>query len=173
MTTFKTSKSVSETLTELRNLFRRYKLEEWEPIPDQHTNAYSVRWLQGGEWHTISSTMQVTKAQNLAQVRHIIQLMLLWGSRGVGGVSGASTFIHGGLATLAKRDTEDELTEAYATLGVDPDTSMEEVSSVYHAKIRYAHPDGVQDINEKRLREERTKRLNRAYEFIEKARKGK
>ncbi len=50
---------------------------------------------------------------------------------------------------------------------------MEEVTSVYHAKIKYAHPDGAQDPEEKRIREQRTQRLNLAYEAIEKARLGR
>ncbi len=53
--------------------------------------------------------------------------------------------------------------EAYATIGVEPTVSMEEVTSVYHAKVKFAHPDGTQDPEEKRVREDRTKRLNLAY----------
>ena len=40
---------------------------------------------------------------------------------------------------------------------------MEEVTSVNHAKIKCAHPDGTQDPEERRVREDRTKRLNLAY----------
>ena len=41
---------------------------------------------------------------------------------------------------------------AYTTIGVEPTVSMDEVTSVYHAKVKYAHPDGVQDPEEKRIR---------------------
>jgi|TARA_B100000315_G_scaffold128322_2_gene117998 hypothetical protein len=44
---------------------------------------------------------------------------------------------------------------------------MEEVTSVYHAKNKYAHPDGTQDT------EERPKRPNLAYEAVQKARQGR
>ena len=40
--------------------------------------------------------------------------------------------------------------------------SMDEGISVCHAKIKYAHPDGTQDPEERRVREDRTKRLNLA-----------
>lgn len=50
---------------------------------------------------------------------------------------------------------------------------MEEVSGVYHAKVEYGHPDGAQDAEEKRIREQRTQRLNLACEAIEKARQGR
>ena len=65
------------------------------------------------------------------------------------------------------------MSEAYATIGVEPTVSMEEVTSDYHAKIKYAHPDGTQDPEERRVREDRTKRLNLAYDAIQKARQGR
>ena len=46
--------------------------------------------------------------------------------------------------------------EAYATIGVEPTVSMEEVTSAYHAKIKYAHPDGTQDPGERRVKEDQT-----------------
>ena len=61
------------------------------------------------------------------------------------------------------------MAEAYATIGVEPTVSMEEVTSVYHAKIKYAHPDGDQDPEERQVREDRTKRPNLAYEAIQMA----
>lgn len=66
-----------------------------------------------------------------------------------------------------------DLTETYATIGVEPMVSMEEVFSVYHAKIKYARPDGTQDLEGRKVREDRTKRLNLAYEAIQKARQGR
>jgi len=41
---------------------------------------------------------------------------------------------------------------------------------VYHAEIKYVHPDGTQEPEEKRIGEPRTQRLNLAYEALEKAR---
>ena len=68
---------------------------------------------------------------------------------------------------------EDCMAEPYATTGVEPTVSMEEVTSVYHARIKYAHPDGAQDPEERRVSEDRTKRLNLAYEVIQQARQGR
>ena len=68
---------------------------------------------------------------------------------------------------------EDRMAEAYTTIGVDPIGSLEEVRRVYHAKIKYAHPDSTQDPEERRVREDRTKRMNLAYEAIQKARQGR
>ena len=39
---------------------------------------------------------------------------------------------------------------------------MEQVTSVYHAKIEHAHPVGAREPEEKRIREQWTKRLNLA-----------
>jgi len=50
---------------------------------------------------------------------------------------------------------------------------MEEVTSICHAKIKHAHPDGTQDPEERKAREDRTRRLNLAYEAIQKARLGR
>jgi len=108
-------------------------------------------------------------ASVLPKKDQVIQYLFLWASRGVGRVSKGVTFIHGGFATVGAQP-EDRMAEAYATIGVEPTVSMEEVTSVYHAKVKYAHPDGVQDPEEKRIREQRTQRLNLAYEAIEKAR---
>ena len=49
------------------------------------------------------------------------------------------------------------MAEAYATIGVEPTVSMEDVISVYHAKIKYAHPDSTQDPEERKVREDRTR----------------
>ena len=65
------------------------------------------------------------------------------------------------------------MAEAYATIGVDPTASMEGATRVYHAKVKYAHPDGAQDPEERKVREDRTERLNLAYEAIQKTRQGR
>ncbi len=62
---------------------------------------------------------------------------------------------------------------AYATVGVEPTASMEEVTSVYHAEIKRALTDGAQDPEGKRIREQRIQRLNLAYEKNGRARQGR
>ena len=173
MTTMTSNKAVSDTLQDLRNLFSRYHIEEWEPIPSKVDLSYSVRYRQDDQWVLISSRMQPTKAKNLRQCYQVIQYLFLWTSRGVGGVSQGVTFIHGGLVRVGEAIDEDGLAEAYATLGVAPSDSMEEVNAVYRAKIKFNHPDGVQDPQEKSLREERSSRLNGAWEMVQKDRGAK
>ena len=35
-----------ETLADLRSLFGKYEIEDWEPIPGQEDHSYSVRYLR-------------------------------------------------------------------------------------------------------------------------------
>ena len=169
MTTIDTKKNVQQTLADLRIIFRKYDIEDWEPVPDQSGPAYVVRWHQGGQWMEVSSRMQPSKAQNLRQCYQVIQYLFLWANRGVGGVASGATFIHGGLATTGERQrTADEFAEACATIGVDPETTWDEIQSVFRAKTRFAHPDGATEPKEKKTREERMKRLNQAMEVLEK-----
>lgn len=171
MTTMQSNKTIPETLADLRKLFAKHSIEDWEPIPSDQDRSYSVRYRWAGQWLTVSSTIQVTKDLNLRQCHEVIRYLLMWAERGVGGISQGVTFIHGGLATVdGVHRPENELHEAYATIGVDPTASTEEIQSVYHTKIRYAHPDGTQDPEEKEIREGRTARLTTAYGLIEKAR---
>ena len=173
MTTMVSNKTVTETLQDLRALFTRYDIEEWEPIRSEQDLSYSVRYRKDGQWVNISSRLQATRAKNLRQCYQVIQYMFLWASRGVGGVSQGVTFIHGGLVRVGEGKDEDTLAEAYATLGVNPSDSLDEIGAVYRAKIKFNHPDGVQDPQEKRVREERSSRLNGAWGLVEKARGAK
>lgn len=173
MATIETNKSIPETLADLRSLFDRYGIEDWEPIPGRSDHSYSVRYLQSGQWITISSVIQPSKAHNLRQCFQVIQYLFLWSKRGVGGVSQGVTFIHGGLVTTEGNHSQDLLAEAYATIGVESNVTTEEITSVFRAKLKFAHPDKTQDPNEKKIRHERMKRLNVAYELIESLRGSK
>jgi len=173
MTTLVSSKSVAESLSDLRKLFSRYDVEEWEPIRSESDISYTVRYRASGQWVYISSRMQSTRARNLRQCYQVIQYLFLWASRGVGGVSQGVTFIHGGLVRVSEEERLDDLAESYAILGVEANASLGEIGDVYRAKIKHNHPDGVRDPEEKRAREERSKRLNAAYELIQKAREEK
>ena len=83
MTTIDSGKTVSETLSDLRTLFGRYHIEEWEPIRGDG-RAYSVRYRQTNQWVLISSEGQPTLAKNARQCYQVIQYLFLWASRGVG-----------------------------------------------------------------------------------------
>ncbi len=165
-----TNKTIPESLGDLRKLFSRYDVEDWEPIPGEADRSYEVRYLQAGQWASISSNLQPTKEQNLRQCYQVINYLFLWGSRGVGGVRQGVTFISGGIEAVNPARPSDSLAESYSTLGVEPENDLEEIQGVYRTKIRFTHPDRVQDPEEKRIRQERTKRLNVAMEAIEKSR---
>ena len=172
MTTMVSNKTVSETLQDLRQLFSRYEIEEWEPIRTESDISYTVRYRTAGQWVSISSRMGTTRARNLRQCYQVIQYLFLWAARGVGGVSQGVTFIHGGLVRVSEEARVDDLAESYAIIGVEGSASLNEIGDVYRAKIKHNHPDGVKDPEEKLAREDRVKRLNGAYELIQKARGG-
>ena len=170
MTTMQSNKDVSSTLQDLRQLFAKYEIEDWEPVPEDGTIAYAVRYRQQGQWVTISSRIQPTRAQNLRVCHQVIRYLFLWAARGVGGMSQGVTFIHGGLVQVGNAVHQDTLAEAYATIGVDHTCSMEEIGDVYRAKIKHNHPDSTMDSVEKSAREGRAGRLNDAWGRIQKAR---
>ena len=164
------NKSVSETLTDLRSLFKRYEIEEWEPIRSETDLSYTVRYRTAGQWIMIGSRSQSTRAKNLRQCYQVIQYHLLWASRGVSGISQGVTFIHGALVKVGPDTGDESLEEAYATIGVDSAAGMEEIGALYRTKMKFNHPDGTNDPEEKRQREERCKRLNHAWGLVQKAR---
>mgnify|MGYP001568273127 CR=1 FL=1 len=131
MTTMKSNKSVSETLQDLRALFDRYDIEEWEPIRSEQDVSYAVRYRQGQQWVNISSRLQVTRAANLRQCHQVIQYLFLWASRGVGGVSQGVTFIGQSLVRVGEGKDEDTMAEAYATLGVEATSSLDEIGAIF------------------------------------------
>jgi DnaJ-class molecular chaperone len=103
----------------------------------------------------------------------VIHNLFLWSSRGVSGVAQGVSFIGTGLVKVGPDVINENLEEAYATLGVDGADSLDEIGAVYRAKVKFNHPDGVQDANERRQREQRTGRLNEAWGVIQKARGAK
>mgnify|MGYP001589403744 CR=1 FL=1 len=173
MSTNTSMKTVAETLQDLRVLFGRYEVEEWEPIRNEENFSYAVRYRTGGPWVMISSHIQPTRAKNLRQCYQVIQYLFLWASRGVGGVSQGVTFIGSSLVKVGPEVIDESLEEAYATLGVDSTAGLQEIGALYRTKMRFNHPDGINDPEEKRQREERCKRLNEAWGLVEKARESK
>jgi hypothetical protein len=78
-----TKKTVSDSLADLRILFKRYDIDDWEPIPMDGGAGYSVRYLHNKNWTEIKSTYQPTKAMNLRVCFQVINNMFIWESRGV------------------------------------------------------------------------------------------
>jgi DnaJ-domain-containing protein 1 len=161
----KTDKTVSHTLADLRQLFRRYELEEWEPIPAEKGPGYSVRYFRNKTWTEIGSFYQPTKAMNLRVCYQVIDNMFRWEARGVTGLVRGTAFMGGELVATARPEGE-SFDEACAILGVDPEASWEEIQRVYQVKVQYVHPDKKGD-------PDRFKRLTKAYDLIGKVKKGK
>lgn len=152
-------KTVPQTLSDLRKLFTAWGIEDWEPVPTEDSRSYSVRYWKGNQWVQISSQLQPTKSMNLRVCYQVIKYLKLWENRGVTGIAKGVTFVGGivPVGDVAKEDYE----ESCATLGVDPDTSWEEVERVYRVKAQFAHPDKGGD-------PERFKRIDKAYNYIKK-----
>ncbi|MBA7661243.1 hypothetical protein ES703_69258 [subsurface metagenome] len=161
----KTNKTVSQTLADLRRLFARWGMEDWEPLPDEKGAGYRVRYYRNRAWTEIGSFYQPNKAMNLRVCYQVIDNMLRWEARGVTGLIKGTAFMGGELVTTTRTKTE-SFDEACATLGVDTEASFEEVKRVYQVKVQFTHPDRGGD-------PERFKRIQRAFELIEKVKKPK
>lgn len=160
-----TEKTVSQTLADLRRLFNDWGIEEWEPLPHKDGRSYSVRYLKAGNWIEINSELQPTKAMNLRVCYQVIKFLKLWENRGVTGIARGVTFV-GGLVPVRDEAT-DTFEESCAILGVEPDASWEEIERVYRIKVQYAHPDTKRGEEQKKQASERFKRIQRAYEYLQ------
>ena len=155
-----TSKTVSETLSELRKIFKKLSIEDWEAIPSEANASYSVRYLRGGNWTEIGSTVQPTKAMNIRVCFQVIDNMFRWEARGVSGIIKGTAFMGGALVATQGNDKKESFEEACAILGVDPIASMEEIDKVFKIKVQFVHPDKEGGDSE------RFKRLQKAYNYV-------
>ncbi len=163
----KTSKTVSETLANLRQLFSKWTIEDWEPIPAEEGAGYTVRYFRNRSWTEIGSYYQPTKAMNLRVCYQVIDNMFRWEGRGVTGLVKGTAFMGGELVTT-ERGGRESFDEACAILGVEPEASWEEIKAAYRVKVQYAHPDKFTEPEEKKAAEARFKRIQRAYDLVEK-----
>jgi len=154
-----TDKIVSQTRSDLRKLFRDWDIEEWEPIPGKDNRSYSVRYLKVGQWIDINSQLQPTKSMNLRVCYQVIKYLKLWENRGVTGIAKGVTFV-GGIVPIEQAAKED-FEESCAILGVEPDSSWEEIDRVFKVRAQYAHPDKGGDPG-------RFKRIQKAYDYLKK-----
>jgi DnaJ-domain-containing protein 1 len=167
-----TKKTVSETLSDLRVVFKKYGIEEWEPMPVDGSSGYAVRYFRNKNWTEIKSTFQPTKAMNLRICYQVIFYMFSWESRGVSGIVKGTAFMGSDVAVTTNNGQE-SFDEACAILGVEPGASLEEVEHVHKVKVQYAHPDKFIDPEEKKRATERFKRIENAYALIKKVKASK
>ncbi len=167
----KTTKTVSETLADLRRLLDKYGIEDWEPIPVENGPGYTVRYFRNRNWTEIGSSFQPTKSTNLRVCYQVMDNMFRWEARGVTGLVKGTAFM-GGELVVTERSRTESFDEACATLGVEPASSLEEIKAAYRVKVQYAHPDKFKDPEEKKAAEARFKRIHSAFELVEKVKKG-
>jgi len=170
----KTSKTVSQTLADLRRLFLKWAIEDWEPIPVEKGPGYTVRYFRNRSWTEIGSYYQPTKAMNLRVCYQVIDNMFRWEARGVTGLVKGTAFMGGELvATGTGRGERESVDEACAILGVAPEASWEEIDRVYSLKVLFCHPDKLVNASpeQKRAGEARFKRLTKAYDLVKKVKK--
>ena len=167
-----TEKTVSQTLADLRKLFGKWEIEDWEPVPGKEGRSYSVRYLRGGHWIEINSQLQPTKAMNLRVCYQVITYLALWENRGVTGIAKGVTFV-GALVPTGATD-RDSFAESCAALGVDPEASWDEIERVYRLKVSFSHPDKLPNATPegKKVAEERFKRQTKAYDYLKKVKGG-
>jgi len=164
----KTDKTVSQTLSDLRKIFGRYNVDDWEPIPIDGGSGYSVRYFRNRNWTEIKSTFQPTKAMNLRVCFQVIDNMFRWETRGVSGLVKGTSFMGADIVTTSNNNRAESFDEACATLGVEPDSSMDEIERIYKVKVQYAHPDKFIEPTEKQAAAARFKRIQKALEIITK-----
>ncbi len=171
----KTEKEIPDTLASLRKLMRYMGIEDYEPIRGEDNREYRVRFLRNGKWLELGCTAQMDARRNLRVVYNVIKELFHheeWGA--FGSVEGRS-FMGSDLVTTeasSRHSSADQMAEAFTVLGVEPEDSMEEVTSVYHAKVKHSHPDMFRDPQEKKRAEERTKRLTLAYDRVTRVKGG-
>ena len=161
----KTEKTVSQTLTDLRRLFRKQGIDDWEPLPAEQGPGYTVRYYRDKSWTEIGSFYQPTKAMNLRVCHQVIDNMFRWETRGVTGLirtkgKGEGRAFMGGELVATTKPQAESFDEACAIIGIDPDSPLEEVRKIYQIKVQRFHPDHGGD-------PERFKRLQMAFELIE------
>jgi len=156
----KTSKTVTQTLADLRRLFSKREIADWEPVPVEKGPGYSVRYFRSRNWTEISSYYQPTKAMNLRVCYQVIDNMFRWEARGVGGIVKGTAFI-GSELVATKGGERESFDEACAIIGVEPEASWEEIERIYRVKVQFTHPDKGGD-------PERFKRIQKAYDYLKK-----
>ena len=158
----KTSKTVSETMADIRRLMKNWDVEDFEVYPQETGLGYTVRFMRGQAWTDISSSLQPSKAKNLRVCYQVIQTLKTWGERGIVGLAKGTAFV--GTLVPTKGENRESFEDACAILGIEPSASLDEARKVYQVKVQFAHPDKGGD-------PERFKRIQTAWEYIEKVKR--
>lgn len=129
-----------QTMRDLREMFRRWDVEFWEPIPDAPRSAgVTVRYLRGKVWQQVHCDRFTTRAQNLRQVYLLLDRLRVAEKHGVSytGLTSSREIV----AASPQAQQKGRLEEAYFVLGCVPDDPDALVRDIYRKKATYYHPD--------------------------------
>lgn len=159
-----------KTLADLRRIFDRWgKTYSVRKEGDRRSVTLEFEYL--GRPVFIRCYSQATYELNLRQVFLVADALRIWDDRGV--MASALGFFEQVKDLVGARETqeaqEQALLDAYALLGVSPDTPRDVIESAWKAWNRRLHPDLVTDPEEKARREERLKEINTAWTTIKEA----
>ena len=132
-----TEKTVQQTLSDLARLFKDMSIEEWVPLPDDVGPGYTIKFMWNKKWVPVASKLQPTKAGNIRMCYRVINYVWEMQLRGITGVVSQAISEMGLVAT----GTADALAEDYALLGLDNNTSPEQIKEGYRKKVKVFHPD--------------------------------
>jgi hypothetical protein len=128
---------VQQTLSDLARLFKDMSIEEWVPLPDDAGPGYTIKFMWNKKWVPVASKLQPTKAGNIRMCYRVINYVWEMQLRGITGVVSQAISEMGLVAT----GTADALAEDYALLGLDNNTSPEQIKEGYRKKVKVFHPD--------------------------------
>jgi hypothetical protein len=132
-----TEKTVQQTLSDLARLFKDMSIDEWVPLPDDAGPGYTIKFMWNKKWVPVASKLQPTKAGNIRMCYRVINYVWEMQLRGITGVVSQAISEMGLVAT----GTADALAEDYALLGLDNNTSPEQIKEGYRKKVKVFHPD--------------------------------
>lgn len=125
----------------------------------------TVRYMRNGHWQEIRCYGFTTRAENLRQCFLLLERLRIAEQHGV--QYEGLTFTKDLATTSGETSRKEKLLDAYDVLGVSPDDPMELIKDVFRRKSQYYHPDKPGGD------EAKFKRINDAFEIIDKSRGGK
>ena len=155
----RTDKTVQETRAEIRNVFRKWGLDDWEILPKAAgDDVATVEFYLNGEKKSFSCKRFWDYRTNLRALYLILDPVRLAQERGILEELArmATAFLPSGSETSKKRPW-------YEVLQVTPTTSPEVVKASYQALAKQRHPDSGGS-------EDAMRELNAAFEEFEAAR---
>ncbi|MDP2659430.1 MAG: J domain-containing protein [Dehalococcoidia bacterium] len=162
---------VDVTRQEIRAMFKRWEIEDWEVVwDDMGKERYGlskpgvrVEYWRNGVKQMVTCKTQRTRAENLRSCYFLMDRLRIAEQKGVqyyGLTSSKEVAINGEPPAEDKGET---LADAYDILGVSPEDPIDLVKGVYKKKVSFYHPDVGGD-------QERFKAVQKAYETICQAR---